>query len=144
MTNASYIGKREINKGNRSKNQEELTESERYRLVTAQWPAIIEESLFQEVQSQSVANNHRPGKYTHNYRLTGLIRCSLCGQQLFGKSGTGRNGKYFYYGHLRKFVTVDPNRHKERCPLENIPAIHVEETVIARLSILAKDRQLLM
>lgn len=144
LTNASYIGKREINKGNRSKNQAELTEAERYRLVTAQWPGIIQDGLFQEVQSQLVANNHHPGKYTHNYRLTGLIRCSLCGQQLFGKSGTGRNGKYFYYGHLRKFVTIDPNRHKERCPLENIPAIQVEETVIARLSVLAKDRQLLM
>ena len=144
LTNAAYIGRREINKGNRNKNQDELTEAEKYRLVTAQWPAIIPESLFNEVQSQLIANSHHPGKYVHKYRLTGLIRCALCGQQLFGKSGTGRSGKYFYYGHLRKFVTIDPKRHKERCPLESIPAVQVEEAVIARLSLLAKDKALLM
>lgn len=144
LTNPAYIGKREINKGNRNRNQDELTEGERYRLVAAQWPAIISESLFNEIQNQLVANGYRSGRYSHKYRLSGLIRCALCGQQLLGKSGTGRSGKYFYYGHLRKFVTIDPNRHKERCPLENIPAVQVEEAVIARLSILAKDKQLLM
>ena len=144
LTNPAFIGKREINKGNRTKNQDELTETERYRLVPAQWPAIIPESLFNEIQNQLVANTHHPGKYIHKYRLTGLIHCALCGQRLFGKSGTGRGGKYFYYGHLRKFVTIAPERHKERCPLENIPAVQVEEAVIARLSILAKDKALLM
>jgi len=144
LTNLAYIGKREINKGTRNMNQEELTEGERYRLVTAQWPAIISEELFNEVQALLVANARHPGKTVHKYRLTGLIRCALCSQKLFGKSGTGRSGKYFYYGHLRKFVTSDPGRHKERCPLENIPAVQVEEAVIARLAVLAKDKQLLM
>ena len=144
LTNAAYIGKREINKGSRSQSQEELSDAEKYRLVPAQWPAILTDLLFHEIQSQLVTNGHHAGTYSHKYRLTGLIHCALCGQQLIGKSGTGRSGKYFYYGHLRKFVTIAPDRHRERCPLENIPAVQVEEAVIARLSVLSRDKQLLM
>ena len=80
--------------------------------------------------------------YTHEYRLTGLIECEQCGVRLIGKSGTGKNGKYFYYGHKRKLVTID-NRHLHRCKIETIPALQVEEAIIGRLKDLSTDRKLI-
>jgi site-specific DNA recombinase len=143
LTNPSYIGKREINKDHRHLNPDELPENERYRLVKSQWPAIISEDLFREAQQRLEANTYNARKYVHQYRLTGLIHCHLCGEKLFGKSGKGKGGQYFYYGHMRKFRTTEPNHHKARCPQENIPAVTVEEIVIQRLKVLSRDNILL-
>ena len=143
LTNPSYIGKREINKDNRHLDPSELPENERYRLVKSQWPGIISETLFGEVQQLLEANTFNARKYVHQYRLTGLIHCRICGEKLFGKSGRGKGGKYFYYGHMRKFRTTEPGKHQERCPQENIPAIQVEELVVQRLKVLSRDKSLL-
>lgn len=143
LTNPSYIGKREINKDNRHRNQEELPENERYRLVDAQWPAIISGELFQDVQNLLVANANNARKYVHTYRFTGILHCALCGEKLFGKSGKGKGGHYFYYGHFRKFLAHAPEKHRQRCPQENIPAVQVEEAIIQRLKLLYKDKRLL-
>lgn len=143
LTNPSYIGKREINKDNRHLDPSELPENERYRLVKSQWPAIISEDLFRDVQDLLEANAYNARKYVHQYRLTGLIHCHLCGEKLFGKSGRGKGGQYFYYGHMRKFRTTEPGKHQERCPQENIPAVQVEEAIVQRLKVLSRDKALL-
>ncbi|MCM2282271.1 MAG: recombinase family protein [Bdellovibrionaceae bacterium] len=143
LTNPSYIGKREINKDNRHLDPSELSENDRYRLVKSQWPAILSEDLFREAQELLEANAYNARKYVHQYRLTGLIHCHLCGEKLFGKSGKGKGGKYFYYGHMRKFRTTEPGKHQERCPHENIPAVQIEEAVIQRLKVLSRDTALL-
>ena len=63
------------------------------------------------------------------------------GQKLIGKSGTGKNGKYFYYGHKRKLVTHN-DRHLQRCKIENVPAVQLEEAVVSRMKDLSTDRNL--
>lgn len=143
LTNPSYIGKREINKDNRHLSQEDLSESERYRLVDAQWPRIVPDELFQDVQNLLEANAYNARKHVHTYRLTGLIHCALCGERLIGKSATGKGGRYFYYGHLRKFAATSPSNHRQRCPQENVPAVTIEEAVIQRLSVLRKNKKVL-
>jgi hypothetical protein len=98
--------------------------------------------LFEDVQNLLEANKSKARKYVHAYRLTGLLRCGECGHPLIGKSGTGKNGKYFYYGHMRK-MTAAGDRHLHRCAVENISAIQVEEAVVTRLKELANDRLLI-
>ena len=139
LTNRAYIGQREVNKKFRSINPENLRDDERYFFVDAHWPAIISKELFYDVQSLLEQNKKKARKYVHTYRLTGLIECTECAAKLIGKSGTGKNGKYFYYGHMRKLVVAN-DRHLQRCKIENIPAIQLEEAVIARLKDLSNDR----
>lgn len=141
LTNRAYIGQREFNKRHRSVDPTELKEDERYFYVDAQWPALISKDIFDDVQSLLERNKSKARRYVHIYRLTGLLRCSECGHPLVGKSGTGKNGKYFYYGHMRKMTATD-DRHLHRCAIETVSAIKVEEAVIARLKELANDRAL--
>ncbi len=141
VTNRAYIGEREVNKKNRGLNQAELVEEDRYFFVDAHWPAIIDRKLFFSVQALLEQNKKKARKYTHDYRLTGLLTCSECGAPMIGKSGTGRKGKYFYYGHMRKMV-ASSDRHIHRCHVETIPALDLEEAIVARLRELAHDKTL--
>lgn len=142
LTNRSYIGEREVNKRFRGTDQSILKDDERYFYVDAHWPALIPEGLFYDVQRLLEQNRKKARKYVHEYRLSGLLHCSECGAQIVGKSGTGKNGKYFYYGHKRKVVTQG-DRHLHRCKVENISAPRLEEAIIARLKDLSDDRDLL-
>jgi len=141
LTNRSYIGEREVNKRFRSTDQEKIKDEERYFFVEAHWPALISKDLFFDVQRLLEQNKKKARKYVHEYRLTGLIECSECGVKLVGKSGTGKNGKYFYYGHKRKMI-VGNDRHLQRCRVENVPALQLEEAVVERLKDLSTDRDL--
>lgn len=60
---------------------------------------------------------------------------------LASKGATGRAGRYYYYGHNRKFTTN--GAHGRRCPLERVPAVRLEEAVVSRLTELAGNRKLL-
>lgn len=142
LTNRAYIGEREVNKKFRSKNSENLRDEDQYFYVQAHWPALISKELFFDVQSLLEQNKKKARKYVHDYRLTGLIDCAECGQKLIGKSGTGQNAKYFYYGHKRKML-IEGNRHLQRCKYENIPALAMEEAIISRLKDLTTDRKLI-
>lgn len=107
----------------------------------AQWPAIIEDKDFFDVQRLLENNKKKARKYVYTYRLSGLVRCTQCGEKLFGKSGTGKSSKYFYYGHNRKRKSSGDN-HLKRCHIENIPAPQLEELVIERLKHLANDEKI--
>ena len=142
LTNRAYIGQREFNKKNRTKEQSSLKSEDRYFFTDAQWPAIVDEKDFFDVQRLLEYNKKKSRKYTYHYRLTGLVKCVECGASLIGKSATGRKMKYFYYGHKR-LVTTTGNEHLKKCYIENIPAPQLEELVLERLKYLAQDQDLL-
>ncbi len=142
LSNLAYIGKREVNKKNRTVAQEGLPETEKYKIVDATWPAIVPTDLFTRAQEMLVANSLYKRSERHIYRLTGLIFCEACGQTLCGQAATGKNGKFFYYGHNRKF-TSSGDVHLQRCPNERVSAPELEEAVIGRLLLLAEKRDLL-
>lgn len=141
LTNRSYIGEREVNKKFRSLDPSDLSDEERYFFVEAQWPSLISKELFFDVQKLLEQNKKKARRYVHEYRLTGLIECEECGTKLIGKSGTGKNGKYFYYGHMRKLVAKD-DRHLHRCTIENVPAPRLEEAIVSRMKDLSEDKEL--
>lgn len=143
LSNLAYIAKREINKKNRTLSQNELAEVDRYRVVEASWPRLVSDEMFSEAQKLLIENCAFT-RHKHVYRLTGLVKCGVCSEFLTGKGGTGRHGgKFYYYAHNRKFTTQGDARVK-RCPLERIPAVHLEESVITRLLALAASREQLV
>lgn len=87
-------------------------------------------------------NKKKARKYVHDYRVTGPIECAECGQKLVGKSGSGRTGKYFYYGQKRKMLIEDA-RHLKRCKIENVPAPILEEAIVSRMKDLSGDRKII-
>lgn len=63
-------------------------------------PAIIDKGLFDEVQKKLDKNKKAPSKKwsVAEYILTNKLFCGLCGEKMYGESGTSRNGsKYSYY-----------------------------------------------
>ena len=143
LTNLIYLGKREFNKKNRNKNQSELSPHERYKVYDGQWPALISQELFNEVQEKLEKNKKELRQSDHCYTLSGLVYCGLCGQKLVGTKAHGRNRQYFYYSHKRKMI-IHGNRHLKKCELENIPAHSLEEAVSFRIKTLSKNKDFLL
>ena len=138
LTNRAYIGQREFNKKNRTKDQTKLKKSDQYFFTKAQWPTILNKDVFFDVQNLLEENKRKARKYAYTYKLTGLVKCSECGEMLCGISGTGRNSTYFYYGHAKS-----KGKAAIKCQMGNVPAPHLEEVVRERLKVLARDKTLL-
>ncbi len=143
LTNLAYLGKRELNKKNRNKDQSELSPSERYKVYESQWPAIVSKELFNDAQALLEVNKKHTRFKKHCYVLSGLAYCGLCGEKIVGVVANGRDRKYYYYGHKRKML-AHGTRHLERCELENVPAHALEEAVLFRIKNLIKNKKLLI
>jgi site-specific DNA recombinase len=102
LTNYAYIGKREINKTNKELEQESLKQEERYHLVDASWEPIVDAETFNRVNDKLSKNKKVKYPTTFNFSYSGIAICDECGGPLCGQSGTGRNGKHYYYGHTKK------------------------------------------
>ena len=143
LKNKIYIGIREYNKKNRDKDQTRLPEQERYLCTQGNWEAILSHDIFKAVQDKLVLNKKTRRQYKRHFPLSGLIQCSECRRFLVGVSGTGRGGNiHYYYGHERKMTTKD-DHHKQRCKVERVRALELEEEVIHELKNLSQDRKLL-
>jgi site-specific DNA recombinase len=137
LTNYVYIGKKEVNKRNKAKNQKKLPESQRYKIVDAKWEPIIDEDTFFKVQAllkKNHASKHNVAKpVKHNYLLnSGLLWCEKCGTEMEGTCGTGKmQVKYYYYKCKNK-----------RCKFK-VPANEVERVVVERIRQLATDEHIM-
>jgi site-specific DNA recombinase len=137
LMNPAYIGKKEINKGNRFKDQSTLPENKRYRLVEAVWEPIMSEEKFHAVQALMKKNGrskHNAARQPmHNYVLSGgLLWCANCGSEMQAGAGTGQKGKRYHY-----YVCTNPE-----CRFK-VPADEVEGLVLERIRYLASDREVL-
>jgi site-specific DNA recombinase len=104
LTNIAYVGKREINKSHRNDDQDTLKLFERYQVVKASWPAIVDQSTFDEaqkiIQVTHLAQTERLAKKeTRVFFLTGLLRCGECGAPYFGAASHGKIKAHRYYRH---------------------------------------------
>lgn len=126
LNDFAYIGKKEVRKENKSKDQAKLKENERYQIVDAAWTAIISEEKFQSVQAK-LKENRESLRVDHwksyPFLFTNRIRCLECEREFRTTSGTGRSTKYTYY------------RHAEGCPagLSLVSAEKLEQLVLNRL-----------
>jgi hypothetical protein len=130
LTNATFIGQREINKKRGD-----------LRLVKASWPAVIKESDFDLAQKQLLKNRRRfkPDEWkTYSYPLSGLAVCGECGKTLNGKSAHGKTQKHHYYDHPRTLMG-NGTGHVHKCRIQRLRAPKVEEMVLTQLKTLLSD-----
>lgn len=110
LTNPAYIGKMKRNG----------------QLVPAQYPGIIDEDLFYEVQHRLKRNQvvkirrRRDKKYV--FLLEGLLRCGYCGGALSPSYSKGRNGYIRYYCCIN-------HRDNHTCKFGRINAEQIENLI---------------
>lgn len=123
LTNQSYIAKKVLNRENRDKDTETLKEQEKFLEIDAVWKPVINEELFSKVQAKLVSNKKENGWNGKNYDfyLSGILFCDECGRPLNGKTGHGRLGLHYYYGH-------SPSK-KSHCRIQNYPALKLEALI---------------
>jgi hypothetical protein len=68
-----------------------------YRAITpdgtqARWPALIDERTWNRVQERIAGHVRQPHQASGRFLLTGLLRCSRCGDRMYG-ADTQRPGK---------------------------------------------------
>ncbi len=137
LTNHAYIGKKEINKGKKLLDDENIPERERYRIVDAVWKPIVEENKFYEVQ-KLISKNHKSRHnqvkpIKHNYILnSGLLWCDHCGSEMEGRSGTGKKGIRYYYYRCK-----NPN-----CMFK-VPADEIESLITGRIKAISEKKEII-
>jgi site-specific DNA recombinase len=130
LTNATFIGQREINKKRGD-----------LRLVKASWAGIVDKSTFDLVQKQLTKNRRRykPNDWkTYPYPLSGIAVCGECGKILNGKSAHGKTQKHHYYDHPRA-LHGSGTGHIHRCRIQRLRAPVVEEMVLQSMKAILSD-----
>ena len=128
----AYIGLKEVNKIQKNEDQETLKAWQRYLVVKASWPAIIDQNTFDRVQNVLKENKNRErarltGVERRVFFFSGLTFCPDCGRSMTGQSAHGAKSSYRYYGHVQ-------NRGEDfKCKLKRISADDLEQTVITHL-----------
>lgn len=139
LRNRTYVGEREINAEQKDADQSEFKPWQRYQIVKAAWPAIVDKATFNSVQLllDDAKNLHRKKMKNATHRvflLSGVIRCGECGRALIGQSAHGKHQVHRYYAHAsnRKIGPVE-------CSVRRYNANEVEKTLLGHLANDAKD-----
>lgn len=123
LTNYIYIGKLEVNKRNKSKDQERIGEEEKYKIIEGKQKPIIDEALFYSVQEKIEQNRRKLPPHNpidqYEYLFREIINCGYCGFPLKKKWAGGNSGYYFYYSCI--------------CFKHYIPAMELETQLIKAL-----------
>lgn len=133
LTNYTYAGLREVNKGRKREDQEFLKPWQRYQVVQASWPAIISEDVFYAVQKLLAENREKErdrfNKSTPQFfLLSGILRCAECSRALIGNASHGAVAIHRYYGHKQVVgETIE-------CKIKRFRAPEIEEAVVNHLS----------
>ena len=138
LTSVVYIGKREVNKENRDKDQDSLKPWQRYDIVKASWPPIVDLELFKEVQDIIATNVSLERRRLSNadkriFLLTGILFCDCCGRSLNGQSAHGKINVHRYYAHGYKRNSTHV------CNLKRQNADHLEQAVVNHISTALSD-----
>ncbi|HEY8269829.1 MAG TPA: recombinase family protein [Pseudobdellovibrionaceae bacterium] len=131
LNSAVYIGCHEVNRRQKSKDQETLKPFQRYQVVNASWPAIITEETFYRTQAlleeaKEFERARLEGAENRVYILSGTLRCGDCGHPLVGQSAHGSKGVLRYYGHTYAGT-------KHGCPIQRVSAEAIEKAVLDHL-----------
>jgi hypothetical protein len=107
LQNPAYIGKKEVNKSMKDKDQGRLKPWQRYAVVDAAWPAIVDDEIYFNVQNIIEDNKARERSRLHGtksriFLASGLLKCGQCAGTLVGSSAHGRNKVHRYYVHSAK------------------------------------------
>ena len=132
LTQLAYLGKREVNKRHKGQDDEHLKSWQKYQVVDASWPGIIDEETFLKTQRNLEENRKQERARIGSARprfflLSGVLRCGDCGKALIGQASHGRSEVHRYYGH--KVVVGETIA----CKLKRFRADEIETAVIEHL-----------
>ena len=132
LRNPVYIGLREVNLANKDKNPEHLKPFERYQVVKATWPAIVDESAFHQVQKildeNQKLNRARLAKAESRVFLaSGFISCGEYGRAMVGSTGHGARQTHRYYVH--RPTPGEP----VKCVIKSVRAVDLESAILNQL-----------
>jgi site-specific DNA recombinase len=94
-------------------------------------PAIIDTNTWTQAQTILDARGQNPAHRaanSHDYMLTGRLRCPQCGKAMIGTRATGRNKTYRYYTcyNLARYDTT-------KCNFPRLDADDIDTTIITAL-----------
>jgi site-specific DNA recombinase len=138
LKNYAYVGKREVNVGNKKEKQEYLKAWQQYQIVPASWEPIIDEAKYIRVQKRMAeAYKMERTRFSNGkcrtYLVSGKIKCGHCGMALIGQSAHGKNKVHRYYGH-KQLAGETIN-----CPVKRYPANEIERVIIKHLDIVLNE-----
>ncbi|NBT58980.1 hypothetical protein EBT16_09380 [bacterium] len=132
LLNLAYVGKLEVNRRFKNEDSDTLKSWQKYQIVDASWPAIVDEKVFYSVQ-KLVDENREKERFRFKtgqrrfFLLSGIIRCGECGRALIGQTSTGRSAAHRYYGH--KIIVGETNS----CRIKRFRSEDVEAAVVNHL-----------
>lgn len=104
----AYIGLREVNKVYKEEDSSYLKPWQKYDLVKAAWPAILDEQVFFDAQkllseASSKERTRMSKGEKRTFLLSGLVSCGETGLPLVGQSAHSSNGTlHRYYHYVRR------------------------------------------
>lgn len=104
----AYVGLREVNKVYKDEDPAYLKPWQKYQMVKAAWPAILEEQIFFDAQKllEEASDKERTRLSKGEKRaflLSGLMTCGETGLPLVGQSAHSSNGNlHRYYHYVRR------------------------------------------
>ena len=133
LRNNAYAGLREINKKNKNDKHDDLKPHEKYQVVKASWPAIVDETTWTMTQSSlnfslKKDRSRYENSSVRHFMLTGTLYCQECSGKLMGSTSRGSKLEYRYYVHSHT------KKHQTNCLMNWIPAEKIETAVTNHLS----------
>ena len=115
LRNPIYVGKTRTGDG-------QLHAGEHEPLISLEAFEKVAESM--SLRSTGRIRTNRKSEYI----LTGLLHCGPCDAAMTSSQGTSRNGKKYRY-----YRCVHQQQHGGRCPTGHLPAMDIEEAVVAEV-----------
>ncbi len=132
-TGKTWYGKRKVNPENGR--LEAVSENE-WKVADGQHEAIVSEEIFREAQEILASRYNKPTRANHQYLLTGLLKCGICGGPMhgytFAKKGTDKT--YVYYK-----CHTNASKGKAVCPGMTVPARSLEDFVVKTIMELSEN-----
>jgi DNA invertase Pin-like site-specific DNA recombinase len=74
----------------------------------ANWPALVDDDTWQEVQDFIASHRRRPHQASGRYLLAGFLRCPMCNNRMYGQPRRDRPHRYRCSANVRGANTPDP------------------------------------
>lgn len=107
------------------------------QILPGEHSAIIETSVFDQVQAQIRKNTHagkKATRYPHIGLLKGLMKCGNCGAALAHTYAKKQNRLYRYY-----LCTTKQKQGREVCDTRPLPAQEIEDHVVGMITCIGED-----
>lgn len=131
----AIIGEVEVNSKYKTKAQEKLSETKRFKVVKAVWEPLVDIDKWKKANELLDANLHKlkvPQWKHHAYLLSGILECEHA-RPFSGTSGTGQTkGKYLHYRHGKADIGKCP------CAIGRVSAPKLEAVILKEIKKLSR------